>query len=169
MLMSPKRLAVLGAAPLLMLAAAACGSGAPVAAPTVPPTAGDVTGQPPGAIATTATTEVTGGQAAVAAGTYTAALPAADAAARKIALTLAPDGTATLATAFVGKGGAMTETGTWLQHEGMVNVALTHRDGTPTAARTEFVFDLKNGNLVSSDWDRTLYGETGLGTLLKQP
>lgn len=169
-----QRLAHLSAAPLLVLGLAACaGTTAPPpvgdAAPTTEPTAAEATSASP-VVATTV--PGASGQPAEsgtqAVGTYTAALPAADAEARKITVALAPDGTAALSTEFIGKG-TFVEKGTWTQDGITVTVVFTEQDGQTLAAPETFVFELQGGNLANTSWDQAAYGDGGLGTLLKQP
>jgi hypothetical protein len=169
--MSLHRLARLCAAPIMILGLAAC------AGTAVSPPAGDAaaTTAPAGAESSpAAATDLPASGAAPAesgtqaAGTYTAALLAADAEARKITVALAPDGTAALSTEFVGKG-TFVEKGTWTQDGLTVNVVFTEQDGQTLAAPETFVFELQGGNLANTAWDQAAYGEGGLGTLLKQP
>jgi uncharacterized lipoprotein NlpE involved in copper resistance len=103
-----------------------------------------------------------------AAGTYTAALPAADAAARKVTIALAPDGTAQMSTETIGKG-TSAESGTWRQDGVTVAVTLDQADGAALPTPAMLLFELTGGNLRNTDWDHAVYGDDGLGTLLRQP
>jgi hypothetical protein len=103
-----------------------------------------------------------------AAGSYAAALPAADAGVRLLTLVLAEDATATLTTVVLGQG-TVLESGKWSQEGDSVTVTLTESDGVVAADPTTFEFALEDGNLVNKVWSQELYGEMGLGTLLRQP
>jgi hypothetical protein len=169
------RPAVLSALALPLLALAACGPTAPTTAPTTPAAAIEPSTRASAVGASSVTTPAAtpGTNAASAAGgsatgSYAAALPAADGGARLLTLALAADGTATLTTGVMGKS-TVQESGQWTQTGDQVAVALTATGGTATGVATLFEFQVEGGNLVNKAWNKDLYGDAGLGTLLKQP
>lgn len=141
------------------------GMTARTAAPSLTSAPG-TTADPAGAVAPTS---VSGGATPDGAtGSYAAALPAADAEARLLTLSLADDGTASLITGYLGQG-TVVESGSWVQVGTTVTVTLDVKDGTAVEDAAVLTFEVAEGNLVNTGWDDDEYGATGMGTLLRQP
>ena len=93
--------------------------------------------------------------ASTVAGVYDARLPAADASARVVTLWLQPGGAATMETVYVGKPRRPTEGGVWSASGDEVTVRI---DGQAEP----LVYTIAAERLVPKQWDRALYGESGL-------
>jgi hypothetical protein len=93
--------------------------------------------------------------ASTVAGVYTAREPAADASARVVTLWLQPGGAATMETVYVGKPRTPAETGVWSASGDEVTVRL---DGKAQP----LVFTIAEARLVPKQWDKALYGDSGL-------
>lgn len=151
----------------------------PTAVPaTAAPTAGLVTATPePANVAPTATAEPQGIATGVApaatsvpvapvapdsklVGSYSGILPAADAPGRIVTLELARDGSATMTTQFIGKGGPSVESGTWSEQDNTADVTLTQKDGA--AQDNRITWTLQGTNLVATKFDPAQYGTAGL-------
>jgi hypothetical protein len=98
-------------------------------------------------------------------GNYLTNLPAADAAGRVITLTLGADQSAALTTDYMGKG-VVVQTGKWAGAGQDVVVTLTQQAGK--AINQEITFQLQGKDLVTTKWDKTLYGSVGLGTMVRK-
>jgi hypothetical protein len=99
-------------------------------------------------------------------GTYEAKLPAASGGGeRHVSVTLDPSGAAAVSTAFPGRPSRSLVQGTWVQKEGGFVIV------TLRGPRTEqIVFQHGGDELIARDWDRSVWGQTGPGTLRrKQP
>jgi hypothetical protein len=94
------------------------------------------------------------------ANTYKAILPAADAAQREMTLVLRADKSCTLTTEYAGKPNKFVEKGTWSNNGPFVIVVLTDMNGK--AEKNEITFEPKGDELVSTQWDKKLYGSDGL-------
>ena len=70
---------------------------------------------------------------------------------------LADDGGVTLTSAFPDRPSRLLVKGTWARRGNLVAVQL--ENGEP------LVFDYAEGRLVAREWDRTIWGEAGPGTL----
>lgn len=150
----------------------------PTSAPAATATVGLVTATPEPANAVPAATEAPQGVATAAApaatdvpvapvapnsklvGSYSGILPAADAAGRVVTLDLAIDGTATMTTQFIGKGDPIVEVGTWAADGDSAHVSFTQNNGQPQDNR--ITWTLQGTNLVTTEYDKTLYGTAGL-------
>jgi hypothetical protein len=93
--------------------------------------------------------------ASTVAGVYHARTPAADASARVVTLWLQPGGVAALETVYVGKPRMPAENGVWSASGDEVTVRLD-------AQSEPLVYTIAGERLVPKQWDRTLYGESGL-------
>jgi hypothetical protein len=98
-------------------------------------------------------------------GNYLTNLPAADAAGRVITLTLVADQSASLTTDYMGKG-VVVLTGKWASAGQDVVVTLTRQGAT--AINQEITFQLQGKDLVTTKWDKNLYGSVGLGTMVRK-
>ncbi len=87
------------------------------------------------------------------AGIYEANIRIPGTAGKKVTLTLAQDGKATMRSELVGKTD-VTEEGTWSAEKEEVRVDL--------AGKSPLVWRLKKGKLSPKDWDHGLYGKSGL-------
>ncbi len=97
------------------------------------------------------------------AGTYTAGLPAADSPGREITLTLAEDGSATMATDYLNDQPPVVETGSWQANpDGTATVTLTGQAGEEYAEPVVIVFQLEGETLSAVEYDASLYGSEGL-------
>ncbi len=99
-------------------------------------------------------------------GTYKAQLPAADAAGRNMTLVLNADKSCALTTEFVGKPDQFVEKGTWSAAGDAITIRLTEQNSKPE--NVEITFDFKDGDLVATKWDKTLYGTAGPGRYKRQ-
>jgi hypothetical protein len=93
--------------------------------------------------------------ASTVAGVYHARLPAADASARVVTLWLQPGGEATMETVYVGKPRTPAESGAWSASGDEVTVRI---DGQAEP----LVYTIAGERLVPKQWDRALYGDSGL-------
>jgi len=93
--------------------------------------------------------------ASTVAGVYDARLPAADASARVVTLWLQPGGAAMMETVYVGKPRIPTLGGVWSASGDEVTVRI---DGQSEP----LVYTIASERLVPKQWDRALYGESGL-------
>jgi hypothetical protein len=98
-------------------------------------------------------------------GNYLTNLPAADAAGRVITLTLGADQSASLTTDYMGKG-VVVQTGKWASTGQDVVVTLTKQGAT--VINQEITFQLQGKDLVTTKWDKALYGSVGLGTMVRK-
>jgi hypothetical protein len=98
-------------------------------------------------------------------GNYLTNLPAADAAGRVITLTLVADQSASLTTDYMGKG-VVVQTGKWASAGQDVVVTLTKQGAT--VINQEITFQLQGKDLVTTKWDKALYGSVGLGTMVRK-
>jgi hypothetical protein len=98
-------------------------------------------------------------------GNYLTNLPAADAAGRVITLTLGADQSASLTTDYMGKG-VVVQTGKWASAGQDVVVTLTKQGAT--VINQEITFQLQDRDLVTTKWDKALYGSVGLGTMVRK-
>jgi hypothetical protein len=98
-------------------------------------------------------------------GNYVTNLPAADAAGRVITLTLVADQSASLTTDYMGKG-VVVQTGKWASAGQDVVVTLTKQGAT--VINQEITFQLQGKDLVTTKWDKALYGSVGLGTMVRK-
>jgi hypothetical protein len=98
-------------------------------------------------------------------GNYLTNLPAADAAGRVITLTLGADQSASLTTDYMGKG-VVVQTGKWASAGQDVVVTLTKQGAT--VINQEITFQLQGKDLVTTKWDKALYGSVGLGTMVRR-
>jgi hypothetical protein len=98
-------------------------------------------------------------------GNYLTNLPAADAAGRVITLTLVADQSASLTTDYMGKG-VVAQTGKWSSAGQDVVVTLTKQGAT--VINQEITFQLQGKDLVTTKWDKALYGSVGLGTMVRK-
>jgi hypothetical protein len=99
-------------------------------------------------------------------GTYEAVLPAGSGGGeRHVSVTLDPSGAAAVSTAFPGRLSRSLVQGTWVQKEGGFVIV------TLKGPRAEqMVFQHGGDELIARDWDRSVWGQTGPGTLRrKQP
>lgn len=99
-------------------------------------------------------------------GTYKAQLPAADAAGRNMTLVLNADKSCTLTTELVGKPDTFVEKGTWRARGDAITISLVEQNGKPE--NVAITFDFKDGDLVATEWDKTLYGTMGPGRYKRQ-
>ena len=91
-------------------------------------------------------------------GTYETILPAASGGAeRYVRVTLKPNGEAALSSAFAARPSRFLAQGTWKQTDSRIVVAFD--DGKQMA------FQLAGNQLVAREWDVSLWGEKGPGTL----
>jgi hypothetical protein len=99
-------------------------------------------------------------------GTYEATSPAASGGGeRHVSVTLDPSGAAAVSAAFPGRPSRSLVQGTWAQKEGGV-VIVTLRGPRPE----QMIFLHAGDELIARDWDRTVWGQAGPGTLRrKQP
>lgn len=106
------------------------------------------------------TAETQPGRVPVYAGTYTATLPAADAAGRTVTLRLKADLTATLTFAFEGRGEPTVETGRWNFHGDELTLELDAQDdsGPPMP----LIWRVADDRLVPKAWSHAHFGEVGL-------
>jgi hypothetical protein len=98
-------------------------------------------------------------------GNYVTNLPAAAAAGRVITLTLVADQSASLTTDYMGKG-VVVQTGKWASAGQDVVVTLTKQGAT--VINQEITFQLQGKDLVTTKWDKALYGSVGLGTMVRK-
>jgi hypothetical protein len=98
-------------------------------------------------------------------GNYVTNLPAADAAGRVITLTLVADQSASLTTDYMGKG-VVVQTGKWASAGQDVVVTLTKQGAT--VINQEITFQLQGKDLVTTKWDKALYGSVGLGAMVRK-
>ncbi len=172
---------------ILLIAVAACGGTAPtlatpprppLAVPTTVPTSALVTATAEPANGAPTATLAPQGEATAAApaatnvpvapvapnsklvGSYSGILPAADAPGRIVTLELALDGTATMATVFIGKGDPFVEIGTWVGMGDRAAVTFTQANGQPQDNR--ITWTLQGPNLVTTEYDQAQYGSAGL-------
>lgn len=117
-------------------------------------------GAPAARKGTAPTAETLPGRVPVYAGTYTATLPAADAAGRTVTLLLKADLTATLSFAFEGRGEPTVETGRWNFHGEELTLELDAQDdsGPPMP----LIWRVAGDRLVPKAWSHAHFGETGL-------
>ena len=99
------------------------------------------------------------------AGSYQNNQAEADTTGKTITLNLFADKTCNMQTVKQ-KSGTKTETGTWSVSSRSVTVVLTDPT-TPTVTRT-LVFEKRMDKLVNKEWDKTIYGDAGFGTLKKK-
>jgi hypothetical protein len=96
------------------------------------------------------------------AGTYAAVLPAADSPGRVMTLTLYPGGTVRWVTDY-GKGTPILELGRWEANpDGTVTVRIHGQEGREYEQTVAIVFRLDGNRLVSTQWDKGLYGTAGV-------
>ncbi len=93
-------------------------------------------------------------------GTYIKWGPAADASGLLTQLFLAPNSNASWLDNYVGKG-TINSTGVWAQ-TGETRLALTLIKQDGRNIKQEFTFDIQGGNLVATQYDQGLYGESGI-------
>ena len=99
-------------------------------------------------------------------GTYETTSPASSGSGeRHVSVTLSPGGGAAVSTAFAGRPSRSLVQGTWAQKEGGVVIV------TLKGPRAEqMIFQHAGDELIARDWDRTVWGQSGPGTLRrKQP
>ena len=94
-------------------------------------------------------------------GTYEAKAPVASGGGeRHVSVTLDPGGAAAVSTAFPGRPSRSLVQGTWAQKEGGVVIV------TLKGPRAEqIVFQHTGDELIARDWDRSVWGQAGPGTL----
>jgi hypothetical protein len=92
-------------------------------------------------------------------GTYEVILPAADAGERHVRVTLRPNGEAALSSAFSERPSRFLAQGTWKQDGNRIALDLANQE--------QLVFRLAGDQLVGKEWDRSLWGEKGPGTLVR--
>jgi len=93
-------------------------------------------------------------------GVWTARIAAPDANARVVTLWLQPSGVATLETVDLGKERLPVAHGAWSAHGDELTVQLQGEDGQPSGA--PLVYTIQPQSLVPKQWDRDVYGPTGL-------
>jgi hypothetical protein len=94
-------------------------------------------------------------------GTYEALLPAASGGGeRQVRVTLNPSGAAVVSTAFPGRPSRSLMQGTWVQKEGGVVFV--------TLKGEQIVFQHADDQLIARDWDRTVWGQAGPGTIRRR-
>ena len=94
-------------------------------------------------------------------GTYETMLPAGGGGAeRHVGLVLEKDGTATLTSAFPGRPSRFQAKGVWELKGAQVAVS---------TLREWMLFDYAGNELVAREWDRTVWGDAGPGTLRRRP
>lgn len=89
-------------------------------------------------------------------GLYTMKRPGADVSEILYALTLLPNGDATLNAVYVGKDTTIAEKGTWKADGTKATVNLTEQDGKPVT--DNFVFEYKDGKLVATEYNKDSWG-----------
>jgi heat shock protein HslJ len=93
---------------------------------------------------------------------YVGIRPAADASVQSLALNLQPDGLAKF-TRDAGKETSIVETGAWVDNpDGTLTVTLTDKDGKKLASPSVMKFERDNTYLNLVDYDKTVWGESGL-------
>ena len=93
-------------------------------------------------------------------GTYVGALPAADAAGRKLTMKVGAANTVSFQVEYIGKGETHTD-GSWTL---MGTTLFVYLDSPPDT----LVFEMQGNALISRRWNRERYGTAGLGTLTRQ-
>lgn len=93
-------------------------------------------------------------------GTYSAILPAADAAGRVVTLQLLPNGDATLTTQFIGQDDSLIEIGKWTPEGNSATVNLTEANGKKES--NQITWTLDGNNLKATKYDTGQYGSAGL-------
>jgi len=93
-------------------------------------------------------------------GVWTARMAAPDGSARVVTLWLQPSGVATLETVDLGKERLPVAHGVWSAHGDDLTVQLQGEDGQPSGA--PLVYTIQPQSLVPKQWDRAVYGATGL-------
>jgi hypothetical protein len=106
---------------------------------------------------------LTGCASAEMAGYYEGVLPAASGGAeRLVGVTLKPDGTAVVTSAFAGRPSRLLVRGAWDNDGDQVTIEL------PALPPEHMVFEYRKGRLVAKEWERSTWGEAGPGTLERQ-
>ena len=90
-------------------------------------------------------------------GTYETILPAANGGERHVRVTLKPNGEAAMSSAFLDRPSRFLAQGTWKQTDRRIVVAFG--DGKQMA------FQLAGNQLVTKEWDVSVWGEKGPGVL----
>jgi hypothetical protein len=80
--------------------------------------------------------------------------------AKTLSVTLNPSGAAVVSTAFPGRPSRSLTQGTWVQKEGGVVIV--------TLKGEQIVFQHAGDELIARDWDRTVWGQAGPGTLRRR-
>ena len=91
---------------------------------------------------------------------FAAQLPAADGPGRIITLRCSDSENASLTTEFIGKGEPFKEAGSWNLEAHILSYQPLNRDSVPMGARMKWT--VKGEFLIPLEWDKTLYGSTGL-------
>jgi hypothetical protein len=109
---------------------------------------------------------VVSGSVTPAVGVYEARVPASITPAKKIAVDLRHDGSATMSTEYVGKGRPTVNRARWNQKDDVVLLQVLEQDGK--AAGHPLIWTLVGDRLVPKYWDFERYGSNGFTLLRKR-
>lgn len=109
---------------------------------------------------------VVSGSVMPAVGVYEARVPASTTPAKKIAVDLRHDGSATMSTEYVGKGRPTVDRARWNQKDDVVLVQVLEQDGKP--AGHPLIWTLVGERLIPRYWDFERYGSNGFTLLRKR-